>query len=63
MPNGYWIVRVSVSNAVRDPEYLAAARRCKSYRCVLTCVCSIPGDVEGCVFRFSKSGVGQFLEI
>jgi uncharacterized protein (DUF1330 family) len=26
MPNGYWIVRVSVRNAVRYPEYLAAAR-------------------------------------
>jgi uncharacterized protein (DUF1330 family) len=26
MPNGYWIVRVSVRNAARYPEYLAAAR-------------------------------------
>lgn len=26
MPKGYWIVRVSVKNAERYPEYLAAAR-------------------------------------
>lgn len=26
MPKGYWIVRVSVNNAERYPEYLAAAR-------------------------------------
>jgi uncharacterized protein (DUF1330 family) len=26
MANGYWIVRVSVRNAARYPEYLAAAR-------------------------------------
>ncbi len=26
MPKGYWIVRVSVNNAQRYPEYLAAAR-------------------------------------
>lgn len=26
MPNGYWIVRVSVRNAERYPDYLAAAR-------------------------------------
>jgi uncharacterized protein (DUF1330 family) len=26
MPKGYWIVRVSVRNADRYPEYLAAAR-------------------------------------
>ena len=26
MPKGYWMVRVSVKNAERYPEYLAAAR-------------------------------------
>ena len=26
MPKGYWIVRVSVKNAERYPDYLAAAR-------------------------------------
>ena len=26
MPKGYWIVRVSVQNAARYPEYLAAAK-------------------------------------
>ena len=26
MPNGYWIVRVSVRNAVRYPEYLTRCR-------------------------------------
>jgi uncharacterized protein (DUF1330 family) len=26
MANGYWIVRVSVNNAARYPDYLAAAR-------------------------------------
>lgn len=26
MPNGYWIVRVSVTNAENYPDYLAAAR-------------------------------------
>ena len=26
MPKGYWIVRVTVENAERYPEYLAAAR-------------------------------------
>ncbi len=26
MPNGYWIVRVSVKNAENYPDYLAAAR-------------------------------------